>query len=955
MKYCLKQGAANDFSAFSENLVPPHAYFVPFSSKAVFRDGEGPKKRLFSDRVQSLAGEWDFCFFPNGYYERDFDSARCVDRVPVPAPLESLGYFVPGSGEIDYAHPKNELPDGKKSFNSAYVYRTTFSVPDPTKKYSVTFTEVGGRFEVYLNGIYCGFSALGSGEFSLSPYLVYGENELLVVLKRFSPCAFFSRRATAGPGILGDVYLTITNANALFDYSLYCKEDDGVFNGSFTFLFSSDNSGARAEINLSRRGQEAFSFRVDVTGSPVEYEFSQPFMPYTAESPNLYDLCVRIIEQGKVTEYVNTKVGFTSLDEYGGTVTLCSRPLKIRAAEYNPVTNEEGKGLTFADYRKDFALLKDYGFNAVSIRRSDPTICEAARDIGLYVIVGMGIDTLGEETFGSKKKDCISDDKRFAPAYLEKTARLYHLTRNNSAVLFYDYGEESADAYCVAKCLDYVFNKGQKFALANGGELIVKLIEPTMERLVDEINRYGSPKPIFLSNYATSSGLGSGYLSDFDSIVENTPCCFGGCVGRFCDDTIDEICVCDDGLFSSDRRPYPSAELHRHLARPIKVRSVGSDVLEITNVSFFSGTDHKSLRLTLFAEGKVVKKFVIPLSLPPRTAREYPFPVDKSGGERLLNCALIEGEKVISEEQIVLGSGVRSFSSARGNRLFVTERDDLVEISFDSGRATFSRTRGALTSYSILDKEVLRTPVEKRTGGCADVKINRPFVRNVLNGKYAQTVCVAQKFSYAFEDNAVVVTIVSKLFVDSRYAFSVEDVYTVYPSGVIEVTSKLTPQKRCPDTIDCFAKSLRFARAFDRVTYYGRGPLDNYVDLNAHAFFGVYDTTAEEMSSGTPYGAERGNRTEVRYAVLRDGEGLGLLIESNEPFQLRVSASSDEELAIGYLTRTEPVRSGVYVDVAAKVSGYGSGVAEPLPKYRVKSGEHTLSFRLLPLKSSKKV
>lgn len=958
MIYSFKKGVANDFASFCENLVAPHAYFVPFSSKAVFREGSGLTQRNFSDRQKSLCGEWDFLFCPNGYYDATFDSDTCIDKIDVPCSPERLGYYLPaGDAGPDLSRLHAKIPDGKKSANSLYIYRKSFVINDLSKNCTIFFTNVRGRFEVYLNGVYCGFSALGQGEFCLSPYLVEGENELLVTVKRWSPCLFFDRgRPLSEIGILGDVYLTFKNANALIDYDLYCKEDEGIFNGKFTFYFSTDSSGARAEITLSHQGKEEFSFRADVTGGPLEYEFSKAFLPYTAETPNLYNLCIRVIEGGKVTEYVNAKVGFTSLDELGGTVSFCSRPLKIRAVEYNATLNKYGESLSVADYVRDFSLIKEYGFNAVKTTRPlDPVVMEAARDMGLYLIVDAGIDTDGAATYGLKKRDAVTDDKRFSKAFLEKISYLYAATRNNPAVLFYDFGEESATSFGLEKAVKYIVGKAQKSVFARDWAEIVSVFDPTVDGLVDEVNRVSAQKPVFMSSYARSVGLGSGYLVDFDEIIENTPCCLGGCVTRFCDESIDDVCVGDEGVFTADRKPYPAAELHKFLSRPVKARVVGEDRIELTNVSYFTDTKDLTFLLTVTKDGKVEQKNRLHLNLPPRTAREMDFFCgDRSGDKQLTVTVLDRDDRVVSVEQAVLNAHVQPFDVLVGRKVKVFEKGDVVEIVFDCGKVAFSKTSGTIVRYSVLGTDVLRPAAERKNGGCFDTKIDRPFIRNILTGDYDRTEVVCESFLYEAHENVVEIRSESKLLIDDKARFSVYDEYVVYAGGAIRVKSVLRPMKKCPTNIDCFAKGLRFGRAFDRVTYYGRGPGDNYVDLNVHAVYGVYETTAGKMAAETPFGQERGNRTDVHYAVLRNGDGLGLLLAAERaPYQLRVSVSSDEELAQGYLSRVNPKSSGVYVDVASMVSGYGSGVSNPMPKHRIKSVEHVLEFRLVPLKPAK--
>lgn len=63
---------------------------------------------------------------------------------------------------------------------------------------------------------------------------------------------------------------------------------------------------------------------------------------------------------------------------------------------------------------------------------------------------------------------------------------------------------------------------------------------------------------------------------------------------------------------------------------------------------------------------------------------------------------------------------------------------------------------------------------------------------------------------------------------------------------------------------------------YDRFSYYGKGPAENYVDRNQGARLGSFETTVRENLSPYLVPQECGNRTGVRYARMTDGLGRGL-------------------------------------------------------------------------------
>lgn len=68
-------------------------------------------------------------------------------------------------------------------------------------------------------------------------------------------------------------------------------------------------------------------------------------------------------------------------------------------------------------------------------------------------------------------------------------------------------------------------------------------------------------------------------------------------------------------------------------------------------------------------------------------------------------------------------------------------------------------------------------------------------------------------------------------------------------------------------------------RELEYLSYFGRGPEENYCDRNTGAALGWYQTTVQDCL--TPYAKcqECGNRTEVRSFTLTDEQGVGLSVQ----------------------------------------------------------------------------
>ena len=961
MLYRFFSSVENGASLIAANRLDAHSYFVPFSCRKYCETADYYKERTFSDRVISLNGEWSFAFFPNGI-KNEFDSEGDFPySISVPCDWEKDGFlpkiFTEG---YEFSFRKPVLPAKKIKKNPLGVYKKNFRIGDLSKRYALVFHQVKGEFEFYVNGVFAGFSDVGNGEFDVTAFLNEGVNEILVAVRKYSKAYFLSGGAGfCETGITGDVYLMQRYDNSLKDYDFFCYDEDGNDYGKLDLFFNAISDEATAKVTVEKDGEVLYSVTEKIK-EKLTFVLDGVYSPFLPENPVTYDVFVEISEQNIVTECTRFKIGFGYSYEIFGAVNYCGKPLKIRGVNYNALFSAEGKPMTEEDYEKDFLLLKKYEFNTVFLNRYfQPEVLRIAGKCGLFTVSGTGVDTSGIKFFNPKKRDMVTDSEEFLPLIDEKVKASFFRDRACPGHLGFSFGEENGKSFCMAKVAEEIASMRsdilflKNYFAPDGKEKIAVIFNPSVDGLIDEINRVGATSPVFMSEYALSSGIGSVNLGEFSSIIDDTPCCLGGSISYFTDDVYAGKGYRDYGLFSPDRRPYAGAESHRYVNRRIETRLTAEDKMEIFNKSYFLDTSSLQIFLEVVNDGKVNSKVLLDVNVPPRTAREFDVFTGFKKGETYLNviCRRKSDGEVVSAEQHVVSTQLQTVVPIRTGRVSVHENFATTEIRFRGGSVRFSKTTGTIVGYTLMGKEILY-PAPERTGGvCFNTKITRPFVRNILDDKFVFPEFVLTDFSVSVnEDGNADVQAETSVRLNGKARFIVQDKYVVYSNGVVEIFSVLNPYKHCPPTLDCFGKQLRFYPSFDEITYYGRGDGDNYIDLYEHSFMGKYTSAASAMNSAL-FGQECGNRTDVHYVVVKDRQGDGFMVSAvNAPFQARVSVASDAELAASYREKRKPVSDGVYLEVDALVSGYGSGEREhPMAKYTVKSGEYILHFKVLPL------
>ena len=113
--------------------------------------------------------------------------------------------------------------------------------------------------------------------------------------------------------------------------------------------------------------------------------------------------------------------------------------------------------------------------------------------------------------------------------------------------------------------------------------------------------------------------------------------------------------------------------------------------------------------------------------------------------------------------------------------------------------------------------------------------------------------------------------------------------YTITPAGKIIVNEEMKvgeDGRRFPQLMR-FGMELTMPQHFDRITFYGNGPHENYCDRNGGSKLSIYSQPVADQYWGYVRPQESGNKTGVRYWDMQDGvaKNLTLRFEGTEPME----------------------------------------------------------------------
>jgi beta-galactosidase len=171
--------------------------------------------------------------------------------------------------------------------------------------------------------------------------------------------------------------------------------------------------------------------------------------------------------------------------------------------------------------------------------------------------------------------------------------------------------------------------------------------------------------------------------------------------------------------------------------------------------------------------------------------------------------------------------------------------------------------------------------------------------------------------------------------------------YRVLPWGEIEAENSIRVPAALAD-LPRVGVTLTLQPGLDRLTWFGRGPHENYADRKAGAAVGRYSATVAEMYVPYIVPQEHGGRCDVRWLQLVDAEGAGLRIDTADLLQFSASHLSIEDLFRARHTHELEPRPEVILSLDGAHRGLGTATAGPdaLPRYRIRAGLHRFSYRI---------
>ncbi len=957
---------------------------------------------------------------PKDFYKDSYDVSSW-EEMSVPGNWELNGYGTPIYTNIKYPFPKNP-PFIAHAHNPVGSYKRSFQLPESWKNRRVYlhFESGAAAMYVWVNGQKVGYSqnTKSPTEFDITKYVRAGQNNVAIEAYRWSDGSYiedqdFWRLSGFDRGI----YLYSTAHIRIADFFVKAGLDQNYQDGlldvdvAISNKWDKNQSAALTIDLLDDNGKNLFTQTQSVDLNTqrestlnIKGTINKP-VPWSNETPELYTLLLTLNSDGRFLEATSCKVGFRKVELKNAQLLVNGKPVLVRGVnlhEHNAYTGHVQDKETML---KDIQLMKQHNINAVRMSHypQNPLWYKLCDEYGLFLVDEANIEI---HDMGAELQAPF--DTTIHPAYLPQWAdahkdriqRLFERDKNHPSVIIWSMGNECGngpvfyDMYDWLKKADPTRLVQFEQAGQNRNTDIVCPMYPSMDYMRRYALRNDVTRPFIMCEYSHAMGNSNGNFKEYFDVIRSSDHMQGGFIWDWVDQglyakddsgreywayggdiggykyTHDEN-FCANGLVSADRIPHPAlAEVKKEYQDILfSSEDISEGKITIQNLFLYHNLSDYSFKWILKKNGEVVKEAAFKVMLPAGESTEVNLDLPKvkanEGEEYTLdvyayttkeNPFLPIGFEIAREQFIYPEHQYFNKSDEVDGSVTVEEKDHRIYLKAGEVQAVVEKWSGVLAAYQVAgenrisrgpEPDFWRAPTDNDFGNGMPWKLN--IWRTASKNRVVKSVKATQN-----DNTATVTTEWWMNDIASIYKIT----YTLYADGKLKIKVHWETGNYDLPEIPRFGMQMRLSDAYDKFSYYGRGPFENYTDRNTASFLGIYTSTVAEQQVDYIRPQENGNKTDVRWITLTNTNGEGIKIEGLQPLSVKASHNSTEDLDPG-LTKKQmhpcdiTPRQEIFLNVDLKQRGVGGDTswgAYPHLPYLLGEKNYCYGFVMSPVK-----
>ena len=713
---------------------------------------------------------------------------------------------------------------------------------------------------------------------------------------------------------------------------------------------------------------------------------------WTAETPYLYSLDIQLKDKdGKTLEQATEKVGFRQLDIDHGRLLINGKQVRLRGVNRHEHDPKLAHVMTEEMMKRDLQLMKGANINAIRLGHypNTPRFYELCDSMGFYLM-----DEANCENHGVR--GLFTSTPEWNAAMMDRVIRMAERDKNHPSVIFWSLGNESgygANHSAMAGWLHefdptrFVHYEGAQgyygatsIDLKEGETLradpqCVDVISRFYPRVQQEYLNPGIPegsdqeraenarweflksiaerqvtfddgiaegktddRPVLTSEYAHCMGNALGNFREYWDEFYSNPRMLGGFIWDWVDQGIDRDgkilyggdfgdkpnlkAFCLNGVVFADRSTDSKYEEVKAVYAPVQFRRHG-DAIYVVNRSSHLPLSAYDARYAVVRNGKADKA---------------------KGAKRLTMPEIAYGDSAIVAD--VSDFTPKSGEDSRLN-ISVKQRDNGLEIL---------NTQIALDG-SVMDFIASAKPHKGAKGDVTKLNIRNSFFRAPTDNDTGFGNWLAKDWSKQRLDSATVVDIDGNtkeyIFnngtVDGGGKIIVKTETKKMDDGSLDVMQTFTCVGNLPE-LPRIAMEIELPEEMNQLTYYGRGPWDNYPDRKESTGVGLWQSMVKDQYIHYPKPQDCGNHEECSLVSLKSKSGKGVTVTAvDAPFSFSALPYTPQEIASVRHDFELPQTHHTILTLSCATLGLGNGSCGPgvLKKYSIdKSQKHVIHVRI---------
>jgi len=731
---------------------------------------------------------------------------------------------------------------------------------------------------------------------------------------------------------------------------------------------------------------------------------------WSAESPYLYTLVVSLMdEKGNIKETISQKVGFRNIEIKNRELLINGKPVLIKGVNRHDHSDTLGKTVTRESMLQDIFLMKQYNFNAVRTAHypNDPLWYALCDEYGLYVV-----DEANIETHAHMLHLCNEPD--FNSAFFERCQRMVMRDKNHPCIIMWSLGNESGygaihDAMAAwvrsyDKTRPVHYEGAIEFDITNdpyASDVIPPMYFP-VDALIEWAKTGRVNKPLILCEYAHAMGNGPGSLAEYFDAFQNYHGLQGGFIWDWMDQGIAKTAengkkywayggdfgdrpndknFCINGMIWPDHSVHPGMHEHKKLAQPVSVSAVDlkKGRLSVRNKQYFIDLTWLKGFWELTVDGKSVQKGKLgTLAIGPGKDKTFVLPLKRPAVLPGQECFLLikfetakklpwvdKGYEIAWEQFAMPKDWPEKRLPKPPKKQKAPQHAELIEsksrytVCFADNRCDVAKSSGQMIDLSVKDRPIItsgprlnlwRAPTDNDGIKGWDGQEFKPMTK-WLDWGLNRLRIKAEKIKPVCHKNGSISLFIQSAAVGADPAIRVihEHTLTFMPEGDMVAKHRVT----IPDSLNDLPKigvQMALAPGLENLTWFGRGPHENYCDRNTGAPVGRYVGKVSDQHVPYIVPQENGNKTDTRWLVLENNSGSGLLVSAMNVLEFSAGHFTAGDLYNAHHTFELVKRDDIFLTLDIKQRGLGTGACGPdtLGQYLITPGTYRFSYHLRP-------